>query len=272
MENPVVEPLNILLMFSTLILSIGFPIVIWILFARKRKGVSIAVIAGAAGFFVPQMIIRLPVISLLSVLPGWVDFNENNILLSISLFAITAALFESTGRLVVFKALLKNKLSYNSAVGAGIGHGGIESIFLIGLTYINNIVFSLLINNDMLPDIPGMDQAVKALTQTAPELFFLAGIERVFTIFLHIALSVLLCYFIIQKRALLGFLLTTAIHFLIDFIVPILSVNKVSFWLIEGVLLIVAIFSILFVRSMKMKYPEIEISKDPAEIALEEGY
>jgi len=272
MEKEFVEPLSILFMFISLILSIGFPLLLWVLFARKKVGVSIAVIAGAVGFFVPQIIIRIPIIQLLALLPGWIDFNQNNVLLSVSLFAITAAVFETTGRFVVFKTLLKNKLSYNAAVGAGIGHGGIESIFLIGFTYINNIVISFLINSRLLPDLPGMEEAVGALKGTSPELFFLAGVERVFTIFFHILLSVLICYFIIKGKPLLGFLLCTLIHFALDFALPLMNVNGVSIWFIEGLLLIVAVISIMIVKAFRVEFPVAEISKDPAEIALEEGY
>lgn len=272
MEIKFVEPLSVFFMFITMILSIGFPLLLWLLFARKKTGVSIAVIAGAAGFFVPQIIIRLPIIQLLALLPGWIDLNENNILLSVSLFAFTAALFETTGRLIVFKTLLKSRLSYNAAVGAGIGHGGIESIFLIGFTYINNIVLSIMINSRILPEFPGMEGAVQALTGTAPELFLIAGFERIFTIFFHIFISVLLCYFILKGKAFLGFAICIFIHFVLDFIFPLMNVNGISIWIIEGLLLAVAIISIIVIKSMRNKYPVAEIARDPAEIALEEGY
>jgi len=272
MEKVFVDPLSIILMFITLILSIGFPLFLWIMFARKKVGISIAVIAGALGFFVPQIIIRIPIIQILSLLPGWIDFNQNNVFLSVFLFAITAALFETTGRLIVFRTLLKDRISYNAAVGAGIGHGGIESIFLIGLTYINNIIFSFLINTNLLPEFEGVEETVRALTGTAPEMFFLAGVERVFTIFFHIAISTILCYFILKGKTIQGVLVCILVHFTLDFILPIMNINGVSIWIIEGFLLIVAIVSIILLRYMKLKYPITEISKDPAEIALEEGY
>lgn len=272
MEIAFVKPLSILFMIITLILSIGFPFLLWIMFARKKVGVSVAVIAGAAGFFVPQIIIRIPIIQILALIPGWVKFNQDNIILSVFMFAFTAALFETTGRLIVFKALLKSKLSYNAAVGAGIGHGGIESIFLIGFTYINNLIFSVLINVDMVPELQGMAETVDALTKTAPELFLLAGLERVFTIFFHIAISVILCYFILKGKTLLGFMISIAIHFSVDFVVPLMSANGVSTWLVEGVIFVVALLSILIIRKIKSKYPIADMARDPAEVALEEGY
>ena len=127
----------------------------------------------------------------------------------------------------------------------------------------------------MLPEIPGMEATVEAITaisKNAPELFFLAGVERVFTIFFHIAISVLLCYFILKGKTLQGFLLSIVIHFSVDFIVTLMSTNGISVWLIEGVVLVVAVIIIIIIRGMKSRYPVGEIARDPAEIALEEGY
>ena len=51
-----------------------------------------------------------------------------------------------------------------------------------------------------------------------------------------------------------------------------MNVNGISIWIIEGLLLAVAIISIIVIKSMRNKYPVAEIARDPAEIALEEGY
>jgi len=49
-----------------------------------------------------------------------------------------------------------------------------------------------------------------------------------------------------------------------------MQVNAMSVWFIEGILLIVELLSIIFVRFMKLKYPVVEILKDPAEIEKKE--
>ena len=53
--------------------------------------------------------------------------------------ALTAALFEVVARFGVAKILQKN-INCEQGVAAGFGHGGIEAIVLIGMTYVNNLL------------------------------------------------------------------------------------------------------------------------------------
>ena len=271
MIEPVIPTVNILFMFVTVAVTLLFPILLWIIFARKARGVTVAVLAGTVGFILPQMIIRLPILQLLSASAGWVAFNQNNVVLSAFIYAFSAALFETTGRLLVLGAILRKRLSYYTAVGAGIGHGGIEAIGLVGLTYVSNIVLSLMANTGTLPNVAGIDTAVGALSGTAPALFLLAGAERVFTIPFHMMLSVILCLFLMKRKALAGILICIAVHTAVDFVIPLLSTG-ISVYLVEGILLVVALVSVFVIRAAKKHFPVIEIPKDPAQIAVEEGY
>ena len=272
MNTDTVSSGQILAMLVTLGIAFLLPVLRWILAMRKEKRLSTAVIAGAFGFIVPQMLIRLPLLQVLSAQSDWVFFISTNQLFVLIFFPLTAALFETSGRLVVLGKVLRNRLSFNTAYGAGIGHGGAESIGLIGLTYVNNIVISFMINSGRLPDVAGMDATVKALTQTEPSLFLMAGIERALVIPLHIALSVLLGLYLTRNRLLLGTILCVSIHFAVDFGAVLLKMQQMSIWLIAGFLLIVAVFSIWLILFLKKRFILREMPKDEAETALEEGY
>lgn len=265
---------NIYAMIATLLICCLFPIVLWIFFARyrKKKRLSTAVIAGAIGFILPQMVIRIPILQLLSRNERWISFCENNTLIAIAIFAVTAALFETAGRLLVFKGILRKRLSYNTALGAGLGHGGAESIGLVGLTYVNNLIFSVMINTGALPDFDGMPEIRDALIGTPATTFLAAGVERASTVAFHIALSVLLCLFIMRGRAVLGATVCFAIHFIVDFFIPLIIKNGLSIWFTEGIIFIIAIISILLVLRLERLYNVIEVPKDEAETALEQGY
>jgi uncharacterized membrane protein YhfC len=272
MNTDTVSSDQLLAMFVTLGIAFLLPALLWILAMRKEKRMSSAVIAGAFGFIVPQMLIRLPILQWLGAQNSWILFISTNRLFVLLFFPLTAALFETAGRLVVLGKVLRSRLSYHTAYGAGIGHGGAEAIGLIGLTYINNIVISFMINSGRLPDVAGMDATVRALTQTAPSLFLMAGLERALVIPLHIALSVLLGLYVSRNRLLLGAVLCVAIHFAVDFGAVYLQMQQVSFWLIEGFLLIVAICSIWLILFLRKRFILRDIPKDEAEAALDEGY
>ena len=273
-----VSALSISFMLITLLLSLFLPVIFLLFLQKGRKRVFGVWIAGALGFFLPQMVIRIPLLQVMGALPGFQRFASSQPCLFVFLLALSAALLETAGRLIVLKIALAKKLSYMTGLAAGAGHGGIEAIFLIGLTYVNNIVISFFINADRLssiiPNNPEMADSVRqALLDTPAHLFLLAGVERVFTMVLHIALSVLFTLLIIRKRWLIGFLLVTLLHFLTDFLLGVLQINNVSMLIIEGLLMMIALVSLLFLIKIRPSFGvNTAIPVDPGEQAASEGY
>ena len=240
-----VSSLSIIFMIITLALSVLLPLAFLLILIKGRKGVFSIWIAGALGFFVSQMIIRIPILQLLGTLPGFQQFAADRTYLYIFLLALTAGLFETAGRLVVLKVGLGKRLSYTTGLAAGAGHGAMESIGLIGLTYVNNLIISLMINtgalSTMIPDEKLAESVRQALIGTAPDLFLAAGLERIFTMVFHIAMSVLLCYFIMKRQSARGFGLVLFLHFAVDFAISLMQVEGLSTWVVEGAVLAVEI-------------------------------
>ena len=273
-----VPAITILYMAITLFLSVLVPVLILVLLRIKAgKNVYVPWLAGALGFFVPQMIIRIPLMQLAGYLPGFMGFVENNLYMYFAFLAVSAAVFETAGRLIVFKIVLKHRLSYVTGLSAGAGHGAIESILIIGMTYVNNLVFSILLNNDLLSviikDESTLDGLIQSLTGTSSELFLMAGVERVFTMALHICLSVILVFFILKSRTILGVILVLTIHAAVDFAAVVLQYNGWSPLLIEGSLFAVAVISVITVVWIRKYFTvDEEIYEEPAEAAVREGY
>lgn len=233
-----VSILSILAMLVTLFITLIVPILIPIVYGirHKGKGVWPAWLLGAAGFFVLQVIIRLPIVSVFSSLPFFAEFVETYYVPYCLILAFTAALFEVIARFLVAK-ILQRKNNPEKSLAAGFGHGGIEAIILIGMTYINNLVISLMINfklYDLLmkqQSAAGMppealQQLLTAkyqLIETESYLFLLAGYERILTIAFHAALSLLVCYMVYKKRAWIGVIIAFVAHFLVDFISPLIN-------------------------------------------------
>lgn len=219
----------------TLFVSLILPLIIYIVYGVKNKGKGVwtAWLLGAAGFFVMQVIIRVPIVNVLSMLPGFTLFVQRHYVLYCLILAVTAALFEVIGRYAVAKILSK-KLSFTKGVAAGLGHGGIEAMVLIGMTYINNLLYIVMINSgsyDMLIEqtaAMGVDASPlltirETLLAASAGMFYLAGYERVLTMILHTALSLLVCYFVWKKKDVLGILVCVLIHTIVDFVSPLLS-------------------------------------------------
>ena len=272
-----VSSLSFIFMIITLALSVLLPLAFLLILIKGRKGVFSIWIAGALGFFIPQMIIRIPILQFLGTLPGFKEFAENQTYLYIFLLALTAGLFETAGRLVVLKVGLGKRLSFTTGLAAGAGHGAMESIGLIGLTYVNNLIISVMINSgalsSMIPDEKLAESVRKALTGTAPDLFLAAGLERIFTMVFHIAMSVLLCYFIMKSQSVRGFGLVLFLHFAVDFAISLMQVEGLSTWVIEGAVFVVALLALTLVFWIRPRFADHQsIPPDAGEQAVQEGY
>ena len=239
MYKEIVSTASMIAIIITLFITLIAPVIVWIIYGVKNKGKGVwkALALGAAGFVLLQMIIRMPILSIVSLLPGFGTFVTNYYVVYCLILAITAALFEVVARFGVAK-ILQKKINYEQGVAAGLGHGGIEAILLVGMTYVNNLLYAIMINigsfaqmiDESLnsanagPAVVEQLMAIQASLVEAPSyLFYLAGYERVLTVIFHTAMSLLVCYLVYKKKALLGVGIAFVVHFLVDFISPLIN-------------------------------------------------
>jgi uncharacterized membrane protein YhfC len=159
----------------------------------------------------------------------------------------TAGLFEEPARFIAF-SIMRKKRTYPDGLSYGIGHGGIEAIILIGITYINNIVISLMMNSGSIGALGGMipQASLNALANTPSYMFLIGGIERIFAITLHIALSLfVLRGFQVNKRWL--YLVGSILLHGFANLAAIAAVQLAGAWASEGVLLVIAVLSLLYI-------------------------
>lgn len=239
-----VSTLSIICMIITLLSSLVLPIALFVWYgkAHKQKGIWIAGILGACGFTLLQIGIRLPVLSVIGAIPGFLSWVEKNYILYCFLLAFTAGLFEVTARYGVAKILEKGKgltdsLSYEIGFMAGIGHGGVEAAALVGATYVNNLLFTILVNTGAWDKILGLMQSSgqsaeafdvyasipATLIETPWYLYLAGGYERVLTMIAHIAMTMVVFYFVRCKKDMIGILISLLWHTAIDFFVPLLN-------------------------------------------------
>ena len=162
--------------------------------------------------------------------------------------------------------MLKKQLGNDrNALMYGAGHGGIEAILIVGLTYIGNIVISVLINagqTDMLTATATGETAeqlktvLDSLVATAPWTYLLAIVERAVAITTHICLSVLV-WFAVKKPG-KGWLFPLAIllHAALDGILVILAA-RLPAAAVEGCLVVMALGLVLLARAVWKKNAEI---------------
>lgn len=259
----------------TLLLSFVFPVLVFIVYGVRNRGKGIwhMWFSGAAGFFIPQILIRLPILQFLTSRPDFTVWANQHCILYLFLLALTAGLFELAGRLAVAFCFKKN-MTFEKGMAAGLGHGAIESIFLIGTAYINNLIFVIMINsgffNQFLTQIPveaeaPLLQIKTALLETDSILFYLAGFERILAMILQTALSLLICYCVWKGKTLYGILICLVLHFLADF-VPVLFSSlatpqlgnllspAVACFILYTFLIILAVLSVAMIKNIKKRW------------------
>lgn len=265
---PVSSIIAIIIMF---ILTMAGPIAILLFYAlrHKKQGIWSAWGLGAAGFFVMQMVIRVPILSVLSMFPWFIDFANNNYVIYAIILGFTAGLFELIGRYTVAKIMAKN-LTYRRSVAAGLGHGGIEVISVVGMTYVNNLIYAFIINSGTFDSIidqvaaMGMDTTQyimlkDTLINFPAALYFLGGYERVLTVTLHLAMTLIVCYFVAKKQDIKGCLICLGIHTLIDagtgllqYIVPTSGDSAwVGYVIIYGFLTALAVSGVFIIKHIR---------------------
>ena len=212
----------------TLFVSLILPIVVLIVLSRKWKlnHIPSAWFLGALGFFIPQMLIRTRLLNGFAANPGFLQFVENHFVLYSLILAFTAGAFELAGRYGVAK-VLKRDMTFRRSLAAGLGHGGIEAMILIGSTYINNLIYMVMIQTGYFDylivqgtsvgvDVSQLYAVQDALVTTSPWMFLLAGYERLLTMVCHAAMSLMVCFGVWRGRPGKAMLACLIFHTLLD--------------------------------------------------------
>ncbi len=219
-----VSLLSMIGMTFTLILSFCVPIYLFIRLKKKNAWVP-SFFIGCLIFVIFALILEQICHFIVLYLTG--TLLQTNLFLYALYGALAAAIFEEVGRLIGLKYIFKRQSEEVNAKMYGVGHGGIEAILIVGMTQINNLALSFMIQNGSIMDsVNQLDASLQAtyisqistLWTTPSYMFFLGGIERVLTIILQICLS-LLVYLSIKNQDKKWWGCAFAIHFVVDFII-----------------------------------------------------
>lgn len=243
---------SIIGMSFTAIVSIFLPIVVMIVLANKTKARIVNALIGALTFFVFALILE-PVLHVVMSSALGETLTENVIFYAIY-GGLAAALFEETGRFLAMKFLMKKSLTKENSLMYGVGHGGAESMIIIGLSYISNIAMSVMINSDMIDSmLEGLEGDLKEQTlaqlstlwTSDPSLFYVAGLERISAFVLQICLSYLI-YRCVKEMNPVYYIIAFLLHFVIDAGTIVLS-HYLPLMLVEGILLTAVVIIAVFV-------------------------
>lgn len=184
-----------------LAVAVLMPVVLLIVWLRKKRGMGIAPFwAGAAVFIIFSLFLEQILHYFVLIRPSALSDYVNGNLWAFVLYGSSAAgVFEETGRFFAFRTILKGRKEKENAITYGIGHGGVESILVVGISMAGSLALVLTIQS--LGGVDGyvslfpkesqdtVRTGLESLLFTPSYHFLMAGIERISAVIFHIALS-----------------------------------------------------------------------------------
>ena len=261
-----VSSVSILCMAVSALLSISLPVALLIVLRKKYGAKIVPAMVGAAAFVVFGLVLerltRLLVLQPTANGSTWMSGNQY-----VFYNLIATCVFEETARFLSFKLLRKRYAGILTALSYGVGHGGIKVILLGGASTIASIVMSVAANAGKFEGKYDLLTFVDLLStaSTPSAMFLVTGVEHLFTLAAHLALSVIVFYSVYENRRLWLYPAAILLHALINAPMALAQVGVLTngFWtdalafLLPAALVLIAVYT-----HRKLKPAEIPVIED----------
>ena len=234
--------ITMLALFAVLIAAVWY--------ARKKYKINFAVLGlGAVAFFASSQVLE-KIVHLLVLHPqkdGTVPLMSENPLLYVIYGISMAAIFEETARLIFFKWLEKKRtLEDSDALAYGLGHGGLELIY-IGIASLLNlfILFSAVEseNPNIMQLLP--ESTLATINNLAAWQIYLLGLERILALLLQVGLTFWV-YQAVRQKKWIYLVAAYGLHALFDLAPSLSQVGWLSNPLLVEVILLVELLTFVW--------------------------
>ena len=242
--------ITMLALFAVLIAAVWY--------ARKKYKINFAVLGlGAVAFFASSQVLE-KIVHLLVLHPqkdGTVPLMSENPLLYVIYGISMAALFEETARLIFFKWLEKKRtLEDSDALAYGLGHGGLELIY-IGIASLLNLFILFSAVESQNPNIIQLlpESTLATINNLAAWQIYLLGLERILALLLQVGLTFWV-YQAVRQKKWIYLVAAYGLHALFDLAPSLSQVGWLSNpLLVEGLLAAEVIIFIYFTKTIFYK-------------------
>ena len=240
-------------MIALIIFLIG---AIWL--AKKKYKINLSVLGlGAIAFFVSAQVLE-KIVHLLVLRPqrdGTIALMTEHPFLYIIYGIAMAALFEETARFIFFKWLeKKRKLEFSDALAYGLGHGGLELLF-VGIASLINLFILFSAVQSQNPKVLELltENMLETIRTLAPWQVYLLGVERVLALVMQIGLSFWV-YQAVRQKNWIYLVAAYGLHALFDLAPSLSQVGWISNpLLVEGLLAVEVVLFVYFTKSIFYK-------------------
>ena len=234
--------ITMLALFAILIAAIWY--------ARKQYKINFAVLGlGAVAFFASSQVLE-KIVHLVVLHPqkdGTVPLMSENPLLYVIYGISMAALFEETARLIFFKWLEKKRtLEDSDALAYGLGHGGLELIY-IGIASLLNLFILFSAVESQNPAIMQLlpESTLATINNLAAWQIYLLGLERILALLLQVGLTFWV-YQAVRQKKWIYLVAAYGLHALFDLAPSLSQVGWLSNPLLVEVILLVELLAFVW--------------------------
>ena len=234
----------------TMMLLLAFLIVsIW--YAKKKYQINLAVLGlGAVAFFLSSQILEklIHVLVLHPQKDGSIALLQEHPLIYIVYGLAMAAFFEETARLIFFKWLEKKRnLEKSDALAYGLGHGGLELIFL-GLASLLNLYIVLSAVQTQNPQVLQLlsEKMLKTIQSLSVWQIYLLAFERILALGFQLLLTVWVYQGVRQKNW-VYLLAAYGLHAVFDLVPSLAQVGWITSPVLVEVILLVELILVVYV-------------------------
>lgn len=206
------ETINISVMIACLIcviITTLVPLIVSIIMLVRKKWNVKSFFIGVLAFFISQIVLRIPLLNILSNVSKEFTTFYSSILGTILIGGLSAGLFEETARLIGAKIVSKkDTLTFKDSLSFGFGHALCEVVLLVGLTQFSNLIVYFMINADNFHDImisSGIKESqyaqyLQQYTSVQAVDYVYSLIERCSSIIFHVMNTILVFYGVKSKK------------------------------------------------------------------------
>ena len=275
-ENIVIGKSSVPSLIITVILMIAIPVISFIYWRKRHKQQTKIswLIAGAVGFLVSARVLELGIHYFCILADNPVSRFINGNTAAFVLYGITmAGVFEECGRCVILKYVMKKNRTRENAILYGIGHGGIEILAVILPAMITYLAVAVLFSRgDTENALRALNITEETVAAALPSVQAAAAfdyammamnvIERLFALLLHIGLTVIVYYGVINaKKACLP--MAILLHMLMDTFPALYQRGLVPLWAVE---VWAAVWTVVVVFIAVKLYGKMELSSQTGNV------
>ena len=245
-ENIVIGKSSIPSLIITVVLMIVIPVSSFLYWRKRHKQQTRIswLIAGAVGFLVSARVLELGIHYFCIIAENPVSRFINGNTVAFVLYGITmAGVFEESGRHIILKYIMKKNRTRENAILYGIGHGGIEILAVLLPTMITSLAVAVLFSrgdtetalrtlNITEETAAAALPAVQAAAAFNYGLMAMNVIERLFALLLHIGLTVIVYYGVVNARK-IYLPMAILLHMLMDTFPALYQRGLVPLWAVE---------------------------------------